>query len=188
MRLSRAGYYADFVVYPFLVLALFATAMTRTAPYAWVEWFSACVVGVAIWTLTEYVFHRFLLHDTPYFADMHDQHHADPTGLVGTPTWLSFAVIIFGILLPLWWGTNFDFASGLTAGFSGGYLWYVGIHHAVHHWRIKEGTYLFHAKRRHALHHFARQSCNFGVTSGFWDRVFGTVFETRAADSSALSP
>ena len=188
MHLSRAGYYADFVVYPFLVLALFAVALSRTAPHAWVVWFGACLLGIAIWTLSEYVFHRFLLHDTPFFARMHDEHHADPTGYVGTPTWLSFAIIIGGILLPLWWGTNFDFASGLTTGFSGGYLWYVGIHHAVHHWRIKEGTHLFHAKRRHALHHFARQSCNFGVTSGFWDRVFGTVFETRRADESVLSP
>jgi sterol desaturase/sphingolipid hydroxylase (fatty acid hydroxylase superfamily) len=188
MHLSRAGYYADFVVYPFLVMVLSAIALGRTAPHAWVEWFGAFVLGVAIWTLSEYVFHRFLLHDVPYFARMHNEHHAEPTGFVGTPTWLSFAVIIGGILLPLWWSTNFDFASGLTTGFSGGYLWYVSIHHAVHHWRIKEGTYLFHAKRRHALHHFARQSCNFGVTSGFWDRVFGTVFETRRADESVLSP
>jgi sterol desaturase/sphingolipid hydroxylase (fatty acid hydroxylase superfamily) len=179
MRLSRAGYYADFVVYPFLVVVLFAYALSRTASYAWVEWCGALVLGVAIWTFAEYIFHRFILHDFPYFADMHDAHHADPTGFVGTPTWFSAAVIIFGILLPLWWGTNFDFASGLTTGFMLGYLWYVGIHHAVHHLQVKQSSYFFRARRRHALHHFARQSCNFGVTTGFWDRVFGTVFETR---------
>jgi sterol desaturase/sphingolipid hydroxylase (fatty acid hydroxylase superfamily) len=179
MRLSRLGYYADFVVYPFLVLALMATALSRAAPYGWAEWAGACVVGFATWTFAEYIFHRFILHDFPFFSGLHDAHHADPTGLVGTPTWFSVAFIVFGILLPLWWGTNFDFASGLTTGFMVGYLWYVGIHHAVHHFEIKPGTMLFRAKRRHALHHFARQSCNFGVTSGFWDRVFGTSFETR---------
>lgn len=179
MRLSRLGYYADFLVYPFLVLALFAVASSRPAPHAWIEWVGASVAGIATWTLAEYIFHRFVLHDFPFFGRLHDAHHADPTGYVGTPTWLSAAAILFGILLPLWWGTNFDLASGLTTGFMAGYLWYVGIHHAVHHWQIRQGTYLFCAKRRHALHHFARQSCNFGVSSGFWDRVFRTGFETR---------
>lgn len=179
MRCSRLGYYADFVVYPFLVLALSAVALSRTAPSAWIGWAGACASGIAIWTFAEYVFHRFFLHDFPFFGGLHDAHHADPTGYVGTSTWFSAAVILFGILLPLWWGTNFHFASGLTTGYMAGYLWYVGIHHAVHYWQIRQGTYLFRTKRRHALHHFAGQSGNFGVTSGFWDRVFGTGFETR---------
>ena len=179
MHLSRIGYYADFIVYPFLVVMLFAITFSRMTQYAWLEWMMSFLCGVAVWTLAEYVFHRFILHDFPFFARLHDEHHADPTGLIGTPTWFSVAVILFGILLPLWWGTNFDVASGLTSGFMAGYLWYVSIHHAVHHMKMRDGSYLFHAKRRHALHHFARQSCNFGVTTGFWDRVFGTVFETR---------
>ena len=94
MRLSRLGYYADFVVYPFLVLALSAVALSRTAPHAWIEWVGACVCGFAIWTLAEYIFHRFILHDFPFFGRLHDVHHADPTGYVGTPTWFSAAVII----------------------------------------------------------------------------------------------
>ena len=87
--------------------------------------------------------------------------------------------IVVGALFPLWWGTGFDFASGITAGLMLGYIWYVGLHHLLHHWRIRPGSYLYHWKRRHALHHYARRPCNFGVTTQFWDRVFGTAHPGR---------
>ncbi len=179
MRQSRLGYYADFVVYPFLALALAAAALRGAAPFAWLEWIAAFLVGLSFWTFFEYILHRFIFHDFPFFGDLHNAHHADPTAFVGTPTALGVSFILSAILLPLWWGINFDFASALTAGFVVGYVWYAGIHHALHHFDIKPDSLLFRAKRRHALHHYARQSCNFGVTNGVWDRVFGTSFETR---------
>jgi sterol desaturase/sphingolipid hydroxylase (fatty acid hydroxylase superfamily) len=98
---------------------------------------------------------------------------------VGTPTWLSLAAICAGALFPLWWEIGFDFASGTTAGLMLGYIWYVAVHHVLHHWRIHPGSYLYHWKRRHALHHYARHPCNFGVTTQIWDRVFGTVHRVR---------
>ena len=102
-----------------------------------------------------------------------------PEGFVGTPTWLSLAAICVGALFPLWWETGFDFASGATAGLMLGYVWYVSVHHMLHHWRIRLGSYLYHLKHCHALHHYARHPCNFGVTTLFWDRVFGTAHRTR---------
>jgi sterol desaturase/sphingolipid hydroxylase (fatty acid hydroxylase superfamily) len=99
--------------------------------------------------------------------------------LVGTPTSLSLAAICAGALFPLWWEIGFDLASGTTAGLMLGYVWYVAVHHVLHHWRIYPGSYLYHWKRRHALHHYARQPCNFGVTTLFWDRVFGTAYGAR---------
>ena len=116
MRLSKASYFADFAVYPPAVLALLILAL-RHAPFlVWIEWSIACLAGVAAWTLVEYVIHRGVLHGIRFFAAMHDMHHEDPQGFVGTPTWLSLAAICFGALLPLWWETGFDFASGATAG------------------------------------------------------------------------
>ncbi len=106
-------------------------------------------------------------------------HHDQPTGFVGTPTWLSLGMICCGALLPLWWETGFHLASGITAGLMLGYLWYASVHHLVHHWPIRQGTLLYRLKRRHALHHHARQPCNFGVSTAFWDRVFGTAFVGR---------
>jgi sterol desaturase/sphingolipid hydroxylase (fatty acid hydroxylase superfamily) len=58
-----------------------------------------------------------------------------------------------------------------------GYLAYVFVHSATHHWAPRRGSYLFRARRRHALLHHRSEEGNFGVTTGFWDVVFGTALE-----------
>jgi sterol desaturase/sphingolipid hydroxylase (fatty acid hydroxylase superfamily) len=40
------------------------------------------------------------------------------------------------------------------------------------------------ASRRHAQHHYSTQPGNFGVTTAFWDRIFGTVL-TNSIERSA---
>ena len=42
------------------------------------------------------------------------------------------------------------------------------------------GSLLYKAKLRHAGHHAGRYG-NFGVTTGFWDRVLGTIIARDAA-------
>jgi sterol desaturase/sphingolipid hydroxylase (fatty acid hydroxylase superfamily) len=175
MRLSKAGYYADFVVYPPIVLSLAVAASFRApSSRALAEWVIACAGGVATWTLIEYIFHRFVLHQVPYVAKLHDMHHKSPSAFVGTPTWLSLPAILVGAFLPLWWNIDFTVASGLTAGVMLGYVGYVGVHHALHHWRIGPSSLLYQLKLRHAQHHHIGLDGNFGVTNGFWDRLFGT--------------
>jgi sterol desaturase/sphingolipid hydroxylase (fatty acid hydroxylase superfamily) len=44
----------------------------------------------------------------------------------------------------------------------------------VHHCRLQPVSYLYKLKHRHALHHHFDDAGNFGVTTGFWDKVFGT--------------
>jgi sterol desaturase/sphingolipid hydroxylase (fatty acid hydroxylase superfamily) len=175
MRLSKASYYADFVVYPPMVLTLAAVALRAPTSLALLVWVVACTCGIAAWTLIEYVFHRFVLHRLPYVAQMHDMHHDNPSAFVGTPTWLSLPAILVGAFLPLWWKIDLTIASGLTAGVMLGYVAYVGVHHALHHWRIDRASFLYHLKLRHAQHHYSGSEGNFGVTTGFWDRVFGTA-------------
>jgi sterol desaturase/sphingolipid hydroxylase (fatty acid hydroxylase superfamily) len=179
MRLSKAGYFADFFVYPPILLALLAYAASQSASLSWMRWTIAAFAGAAVWTILEYLIHRVVLHHVRIFAEMHDMHHDSPTDLVGSPTWLSLGLICLGVLLPLWWETGFDIAGGATAGLMAGYLWYVAVHHAIHHWDAAPGSYLYRAKRRHLVHHYSRQPCNFGVTTGFWDLVFGTVRSVR---------
>jgi sterol desaturase/sphingolipid hydroxylase (fatty acid hydroxylase superfamily) len=179
MRLSKAGYFADFVVYPPIVLALLVYAATHSGTLSLIQWSIACLAGMATWTLLEYTIHRGILHRVRYFAEMHGMHHDSPSDLVGSPTWLTLAIICFGVLLPLWWQTNFDFAISITTGLMLGYLWYVTVHFAIHHWNPAPTTYLHRAQRRHLVHHYSRQPCNFGVTTGFWDLFFGTIRRTR---------
>jgi sterol desaturase/sphingolipid hydroxylase (fatty acid hydroxylase superfamily) len=180
MRISRASYYGDFIVFPAIAAALAVTALATAPPPHWATWVGLTAFGVMTWTFMEYILHRFVLHHVPYIKDMHEAHHDDQTALIGTPTWVSLTIMLTVILVPLWYVAGYFFASALSAGLIIGYLWYVTVHHAVHHWKIKaHNTYLYHEKRRHAQHHYTDETCNFGVTSGFWDVIFGTTLAAR---------
>jgi sterol desaturase/sphingolipid hydroxylase (fatty acid hydroxylase superfamily) len=175
MLLSKVSYYADFVIYPLLLLPLGAVVVWRSTLSQQIVWVLACLIGIVGWTLLEYVMHRLILHYIPPFRGMHDMHHAAPTAMVGTPTWLSATLIGGGVLLPLWWQAGLHISSGLTFGLILGYLWYVLVHHAIHRWRAHEGSYLYRVKRRHGQHHHQQRSCNFGVTTACWDHFFGSA-------------
>lgn len=175
MQLSKVGYYADFVVYPAIILVLATVELWHPESMAQLKWLIACVAGIASWTLAEYFIHRFVFHCVPIFARMHDAHHSSPSALIGAPIWSSIGAFTFGAFIPLWWQSDFNMASGLTVGLMLGYLWYIIVHTAVHRYRLDRGSFLYRAKLRHAHHHYGTQEGNFGVTTDLWDRLFGTA-------------
>ena len=175
MHLSKAAYYADFVIYAVVVLAL---ALQAGVQWQWPErlqWLGAFGIGAAVWTLLEYVLHRWVLHRAPLISPLHDAHHRSPLALIGSPTWLTLAIIWGAFFLPLWHSWSFVVASGLTAGVMMGFLWYGILHHVVHHDRPASlARRLRHCKRRHLRHHASRQAVNFGVSTSLWDHLLGT--------------
>lgn len=173
MRLTKWGYYADFILYPALVVALSLYALGRDPAKVAPEWAFAVVSGMATWTFLEYLLHRIVLHHIQPFKSLHDRHHAHPLDLIGTPSWISGALFL-GLWLALAQKTSPDVAGGVTAGLMIGYLWYVFVHYAVHNLQARRGSWLFEAKVRHALHHHAEVPCNFGVSTDFWDSIFGS--------------
>jgi sterol desaturase/sphingolipid hydroxylase (fatty acid hydroxylase superfamily) len=176
MRLSKLGYYGDFVVYPVAIAGVATFALWRASPGQFATTVTTFVVGLGIWTLVEYILHRYVLHHVPYIKDMHGSHHNDQTALIGTPIWLSLALFVCLVYLPLQLAVP-TLAGGLTAGFMAGYLWYVSVHHLIHHNGLGHSAYADRLKRRHMLHHHFDDEGNFGVTSGFWDRVFATAWK-----------
>lgn len=185
MRLGRLGYYGDFVIYPTAVAGLAVAGLANTEPARWPEFAGAFLGGFCLWTLAEYVLHRFVLHHVPYVRDMHNVHHEDQLALVGTPTWFSFVLISVIVFAPLYVFQGITLATGVTAGFMLGYLWYVSVHHMVHHWTSKPGSYMHAMKRRHMLHHHFDEQLNFGVSNGFWDKVFRT--DVTPAQAAAVA-
>lgn len=169
------GYYADFLVYPLVLVGLAASSVAYATPMRPLAWLAAVLVGLFVWSLAEYIIHRFVLHNVIYFRGLHDTHHATPTALIGTPIWMSFGILVVAVLLPSWWLLGFELGNGFTFGMTTGYLAYSFAHHILHHWRILPGSYLYRVKHRHALHHFRQDEGNFGVTTLFWDHVFGTA-------------
>jgi len=173
VQLSRSVYFADFVVYPTLAGALTVGGLSiAPRPSAWL---AAAIAGLAAWTLIEYLAHRYAFHRLPVIERMHHNHHEDPRALIGSPVWLSFMIFALGVFPTLWLALGATFATAVGAGLVVGYLWYLVVHHGVHHWNIDERSWLYAARMRHLLHHYRSDQCSFGVTTGFWDYVFGTV-------------
>lgn len=175
-------YFLDFYVYPPLVLICLALAFDDAGLGRAALSFLQVAAGLAVWTLAEYLIHRFAFHHAPGLKDVHLEHHAEPEGLHGSPTVVS--VLAFAILafLPLWAALSLTSAAALTAGLILGYLAYISVHYLVHHPALLgEGEAGSRARkalrgliRAHGVHHH-QMGYNFGVTTLVWDRVFGTL-------------
>ncbi len=172
---SKAAYVADFVAYGVAVVALAAYLLLAGPREQRLELWTLAAVGLAGWTGIEYALHRFILHGMQPFRRWHAEHHQRPTALVSTPTVFSAALIAALVFLPILALTSLWPACAVTLGVLTGYLAYAVMHHATHHWRA-DSAWLKQRKRWHALHHRAtpKPGC-YGVTSAFWDHVFGTT-------------
>jgi hypothetical protein len=115
MRLTKIGYYSEYIIYPVLAVGLVGTALWRSPERA-VTLVATFVAGVALWTLVEYILHRFVLHHVPYVKEMHDAHHHDQAALIGTPVWLSLVIFVVFVFAPLWFLTDPVITAGLSAG------------------------------------------------------------------------
>ena len=187
MRPSKSTYYADFVVYPVVIAGLAACGLTRSTWQNRIEWLCVAMAGFVIWTLLEYVLHRSVLHEKTYFAPMHGQHHAAPLSFIGTPAWISVAVLSGAFFFPIWFWLGFNLADGLTAGVMTGYWWYGVVHHMVHHHSNTASPSYFNDLRAwHMRHHYSPKRGNFGVTTPIWDHVFGTTI--RGQGKATASP
>jgi sterol desaturase/sphingolipid hydroxylase (fatty acid hydroxylase superfamily) len=173
MEQSKAGYYADFILYPLFIIGLAAREIdaVRAFPYLWL---CSLTLGLLTWTVVEYGVHRFILHSIEAVARLHKRHHTTPAAYVGTPTWMSLLCFALGGFTPAFILFGWEVASGVTTGLMFGYLWYLLVHDAVHRRYLRPGSLLYRAKMHHARHHHAKVPGNFGVTSSFWDLIFGT--------------
>jgi sterol desaturase/sphingolipid hydroxylase (fatty acid hydroxylase superfamily) len=148
--------------------------------------------GLLVWTLSEYVLHRYLFHYVGprpwqrrvHFV-LHGVHHDFPQDSdrlvmplgasipLGAAFYLLFRVLFGAILVD-----------PLFIGFGLGYLAYDGTHYAIHHFRMSSrlGRWI---KRHHMVHHHTGEHARWGVSSPLWDWVFGTMGSPRGAGSSA---
>lgn len=171
---SKAAYAADVALYAAAVVAGAATLLARGPAALWLPLLACTLAGLVGWTAIEYGLHRFVLHGLAPFSRWHLQHHQRPSALICAPTLLSASLIAGLIFVPALLASDAWFALAFTLGVLIGYLAYTVTHHATHHWRA-DGAWLRRRKRWHALHHRpgTPMAC-YGVTSDFWDRVFGS--------------
>lgn len=180
---SRLAYLADFALYGSAVVALAGFLVIATPGQQRLEIVLFALVGLGGWTAIEYLLHRFVLHGLQPFRRWHVEHHRRPAALIYTPTILSATLIVVLVFLPSLLLGDLWRACALTFGLLAGYLGYAITHHAVHHWHA-DNAWLKQRKRWHALHHHGEHAGCYGVTSSFWDRVFGSTHHAVRIDSS----
>lgn len=151
-------------------------------------WFvpAAFLLGLFLWTPTEYLLHRFLFHLEPHGPTQerivylfHGIHHEQPqckTRLVMPPIVSIPLAAIFYLLFAWVIGTLIGaphWVSPTISGFTIGYLTYDLTHYATHHFPMRSGIGKY-LKRYHMQHHYKTPDARFGVSSPLWDIVFGT--------------
>lgn len=147
------------------------------------------LLGCFIWTINEYLLHRFVFHFiTPnpliqkFHFVLHGVHHDypnDPKRLVMPPSASIPLAILFFYFYYLFFKTSIY---PFYAGFLLGYLAYDMSHYLIHHSNFKN-KYFRKIKERHMRHHYLDQKTQFGVTSSFWDNVFGTPCTLNKAEN-----
>lgn len=179
--LSKIPWWVPIAIYlPVIIYFLYISTLKVKSFHTIILFF---ILGVLIWTLTEYLLHRFVFHFRPKsnFGEklvfiFHGIHHAypkDPLRLVMPPSVsIPLAILffyLFDLILPL--NKNFPF----FAGFVFGYLFYDITHYAIHHFPIRNKFFHF-IKSHHMKHHFKNEKSGYGVSFPVWDYVFGTNF------------
>ncbi|GJN74410.1 inositolphosphorylceramide-B C-26 hydroxylase [Purpureocillium lilacinum] len=146
------------------------------------------VFGVFLWSFIEYCMHRFLFHLDDYLPDnrvgitmhflLHGIHHylpMDKYRLVMPP------VLFVVLATPFWKLAKFVFSYNWYAGMAVycggvfGYICYDMTHYFLHHQNLP--LWYKQLKKYHLAHHFLDYELGFGVTTKFWDTIFGTELQ-----------
>jgi sterol desaturase/sphingolipid hydroxylase (fatty acid hydroxylase superfamily) len=144
------------------------------------------ISGLFVWTLTEYILHRFIFHWVPpgkwgerlhfIWHGVHHDYPNDQLRLVLPPSVSVPLSILFYGLFRLLLGTPSVYP--FFSGFMLGYLCYDMMHYAMHHLRWNNPRWLK-IKNHHMLHHYQEHDKGFGVSNPLWDYVFNTTFKLK---------
>lgn len=134
--------------------------------------------GLLLWTLLEYVMHRFAYHEGRFGKSVsteHLNHHARPHTFTTAQHKLTLAVpalcVIFTIFAA---GFGLLISAGITAGTFTGWVFFETLHRITHVWPPRN-AYGAWARRHHLFHHCGSARMNHGVTTPMWDWAFGTL-------------
>ncbi|HXJ79624.1 MAG TPA: sterol desaturase family protein [Candidatus Methylomirabilis sp.] len=142
------------------------------------------VVGLGVYTLLEYLAHRWLYHhpQSPATAG-HRLHHDDPQATIALPCFVTATAeaALWATLRPVMGDAE---ASILVGALVIGFLGYALLHHALHHGR-PSWRYFRMLRSHHRIHH-ERPGKNYGVTTTMWDWMFGTHYLLAKPHSPAF--
>jgi dihydroceramide fatty acyl 2-hydroxylase len=129
--------------------------------------------GFLVWPFLEYLIHGVLSHRfrTPAAA-MHWSHHRDASRVFTPVTvWLPIALLLWAGGAQLVGAAP---AGAVVLGVLAGFLRYEHVHWRIH-FRAPVNAREELRRVHHLSHHFRDPNAYHGVTTRFWDRVFGTL-------------
>lgn len=149
-----------------MYMCLFQFEMGVTA------WLLYAILGSIVYTFLEYWFHRIILHEILDMA--HSNHHRWPRNLriIATPI-LPVQLYDCIAVLILMYFLGRPAAYAINCGVAIGQIIMDSVHVAFHsHYRP---WYLESARSYHLHHHFSTEDVAHGLTTPFWDMIFGTM-------------
>jgi len=145
------------------------------------------LLGLLVWTITEYLLHRFVFHFVPgskwglrlhfIFHGVHHDYPRDAKRLVMPPSASIPLAIGFYFLFTLIFHSKAHLFS-FFPGFIAGYLIYDMTHYALHHYNFKSGFWKK-IKQHHMLHHYEDSTKGYGVSSSLWDLILQSDFPKK---------
>lgn len=137
--------------------------------------------GAFFFTFLEYVLHRYLFHmdtDTEFKKklqyNIHGLHHDYPKDKDRLAMPIVASVTLAVVLYLVFYVTMGKNAYGFLSGVMVGYSTYLLVHYVVHAYPPPK-NFLKNLWVNHAVHHYKEGEHAFGVSSPFWDYVFGTM-------------
>ncbi len=191
-RMTLKELVAAYFQYPAIIayLALSATAIVTYAlnPAPLLPTFAAIGAAALAYPLAWYLLHRFVLHSrwmwkskllAPTWKRIHYDHHQDPNHLEVLFGALHTTLpTIAAVTLPVGWAIG-GFG-GACAALATGLLTtcFYEFCHCIQHLSYKpKNRWLAEMKRSHMAHHFHHEGGNYGITTFFWDKLFGTYYK-----------
>ncbi len=141
--------------------------------------------GLLLWTFIEYLVHGILSHRFRTFVSpLHGSHHKEPRAVfTSVLAWGPIAVAVFAAAIA---GLGVSLGLALGGGVLAGFLHYEWFHWRIH-FRQARTPRQRKLRNHHLAHHFRDAGSYHGVTTRFWDHVFGTLALGEAEDYAQVA-
>jgi sterol desaturase/sphingolipid hydroxylase (fatty acid hydroxylase superfamily) len=193
------AYFQYYAIQAYLLLAVVSIGIAIWNPPSLLAGAAAALFAILAYPLVWYLLHRYVLHSQWMYKSaltartwkrIHYDHHQDPNhlevlfgALYTTLPTIAVATIPTGYLIGGVGGAAVCFAAGLLATCFYEYM------HCIQHLSYKpKNRWAAELKKRHMAHHFHDEKGNFGITSFWPDRLFGTFYnrEERPQKSATV--
>jgi len=173
-----------FIFIPIILVFLYRAIFVFESDFITIA--SMVLLGLIVWTFTEYMLHRFIFHYRPnshlgerihyIFHGVHHDYPSDSRRLVMPPSVSLPLALLFYFLFLVIFGA--EKVASFMPGFLTGYLFYDMTHYAVHHFNMHSKIWLA-LKNHHMKHHYQDPQKGYGVSSPVWDKIIGTDFPNK---------